>query len=116
MKYLKTVDDIFDDSQLTNHSDYYLQTMLYARIVRQQKQMPVAPALLFIQHAASEYYNPVLKLGGEYIKDVATDDGSHFVSLLVQKVNEMFDPSQPFVPTADRERCRRCPYARLCGL
>ena len=116
MKYLKTVDDIFDDSQLHNHSDYYLQTMLYARIVRQQQKVPVVPALLFIQHAASDDYNPVLKLGGDYIEDVATDDGNHFVSLLLQKVNEMFDPSQPFLPTSDSDRCRTCPYARLCGL
>ena len=116
MKYLKTVDDIFDDSQLRNHSDYYLQTMLYARIIRQQQPVPVVPALLFIQHASTDNYNPVLKLGGEYIKDVATDDGNHFVSLMIDKVHEMFDPSQPFMPTADTNRCHSCPYAQFCGL
>jgi ATP-dependent helicase/DNAse subunit B len=114
---LKTVNDIFDDSQLHNHSDYYLQTLLYARIVRnQQKKIPVAPALLFIQHAAADDYNPILKFGTEFINDVATDDGNQFVRLLSEKVDEMFDPSVPFAPTSDHDRCRFCPYKSFCGL
>ena len=68
---LKTVDDIFDDAQLRNHNDYYLQTMLYACIVRNSTDnTPVAPALLFIQHAGTEDYNPVLKFGNQHINDV----------------------------------------------
>jgi CRISPR/Cas system-associated exonuclease Cas4 (RecB family) len=113
---LKTVDDIFDDTQLRNHNDYYLQAILYARIVRSSQQQPVAPALLFIQHAAAEDFNPILKFGSEYINDVATTDGDRFVQLLMQKVNEIFDPALPLTPTADTERCRNCPYAHLCGL
>lgn len=114
---LKTVNDIFDDSQLHNHSDYYLQTLLYARIVRnQQKKIPVAPALLFIQHAAADDYNPILKFGTEFINDVASDDGNKFVRLLSEKVDEMFDPSVPFTPTSDHDRCRFCPYKSFCGL
>ena len=113
---LKTVDDIFDDAQLRNHSDYYLQTMLYARIVRRTADTPTAPALLFIQHAATDDYSPVLKLGSDYISDVATADGDRFATLLMEKINEMFDPTLPFAPTADARRCENCPYARLCGL
>ena len=116
LRSLKTIDDIFDSSQLRNHSDYYLQTFLYARIVRREQQIPVAPALLFIQHASGEDYNPILKLGNDYINDVATTDGDHFVQLLMQKVNEIFDASQPFSPTTDTDRCRLCPYAQLCGI
>lgn len=113
---LKTVDDIFDDTQLRNHNDYYLQAILYARIVRSSQQKHVAPALLFIQHAAAEDFNPILKLGSEYINDVATTDGDRFVQLLMQKVNEIFDPALPLTPTADTDRCRNCPYTYLCGL
>ena len=113
---LKTVDDIFDETQLRNHNDYYLQAILYARIVRSRQQQPVAPALLFIQHAAAEDFNPILKFGSEYINDVATTDGDRFVQLLMQKVNEIFDPALPLTPTADTERCCNCPYAHLCGL
>jgi len=116
MQALKSVDDIFNDTQLQNHSDYYLQAMLYARIVRGTQHSRVAPALLFIQHASGDDYNPILKLGANYIDDMATPDGDRFVTLLMEKMNEIFDASQPFVPTSNADRCRRCPYAPLCGL
>ena len=116
LRPFKTVDDIFDDPQLHNHSDYYLQTMLYARIVRRDHDCPTVPALLFIQHAGTEEYNPILKLGDNYIDDVATPDGDRFVELLMKKIEEIFDPARPFVPTSDADRCRTCPYAQLCGL
>jgi len=112
----RDVDAIFDQSQLANHSDYYLQTLLYARIVRQQHNEPVAPALLFIQHAAADDYDPILCFGSERIADVATPEGDRFVKLLMEKVEEIFTPDQPFTPTADQDRCRTCPYAHLCGL
>jgi hypothetical protein len=136
LRPLKTVDDIFDDAQLRNHNDYYLQTFLYARIVSSRFNVPtgkdnlaspvalhpspthtpVAPALLFIQHAGTDDYNPILKFGADYINDVVTPDGDRFVELLMAKVNEMFDSSLPFTPTADSDRCRTCPYQQLCGL
>jgi hypothetical protein len=110
------VDDIFDSTRLSAHSDYYLQTFLYARIVSHslQASMPVAPALLFIQHTGTEHFNPVLKFGSNDINDVATPDGDRFIRLLMEKVNEMFDPQTPFIPTTDTDRCRICPYAHLC--
>ena len=127
LKTIKTIDDIFDPAKLADHTDYYLQTLLYARIVSKSQHvrraaapsqpsqpLPVAPALLFIQHAGTDDYNPVLKLGNDYIDDVATPDGDRFVKLFMEKVNEIFDPSQPFVPTADTSHCKTCPYAHLC--
>ena len=114
---LKSPDDIFDDAHLKAHSDYYLQTLLYARIVSHKIQSsPVAPALLFIQHAGIDDYNPILKFGKDYINDIRTPDGDRFVSLLVQTVNNIFDPAQKFVPTADTSRCTSCPYFRLCRI
>lgn len=127
LRPIKTIDDIFDPAKLADHTDYYLQTLLYARIVSKSQHvrrtaapsqpsqpLPVAPALLFIQHAGTDDYNPVLKLGNDYIDDVATPDGDRFVKLFMEKVNEIFDPSQPFVPTADNSLCKTCPYAHLC--
>ena len=115
LKPLKTVDDIFDNTQAHSHGGYYLQTMLYARIVRNQHPgTPVAPALLFIQHAAADDYNPILKLGTDYINDVATPDGDQFVRSLQTTVNDIFDPSQPFTPTPVADRCQNCPYHHLC--
>ena len=113
---LNDVDAFFSQDGLKNHSDYYLQTLLYALIVKKQHQdKPVAPALLFIQHAGKDNYNPILKFGKDAIDDVApyTD---RFRQLLLEVVNKMFDPSEPFVPTTDRDRCSNCPYKNLCSL
>ena len=116
MTPLKTVDDIFDPAQLHNHNDYYLQALLYARLVStQHSPTKVAPALLFIQHAGVEGYDPILRFGQERIKEMATPEGDHFVELLSAKIEEIFDPSIAFVPTDDRDRCANCPYAAFCG-
>ena len=116
MTPLKSVDEIFDDLHLRNHSDYYLQAMLYARIVRRSTSTPTAPALLFIQHAATQDYNPVLKFGNDYIDDMATDDGDRFARMLKGTIEEIFNPATPFFPTVDTKRCATCPYMQLCGL
>ena len=113
---LKSVNDIFDAAQLHNHNDYYLQAFLYARIVAgKQPTVPVAPALLFIQHTSGENYNPILRFDQSLINDVATPEGDHFEELLSEKINEMFNDSLSFVPTDNRTVCKTCPYAAFCG-
>ncbi|MBR6320536.1 MAG: PD-(D/E)XK nuclease family protein [Prevotella sp.] len=111
---LADVDAIFKQESLANHSDYYLQTFLYGCIVRSQHPAtPVAPALLFIQHAGADDYDPVLKFGRDPIDDVARDQ-QRFSQLLREVVGQMFDPDLPFTPTPDRSRCTNCPYRQLC--
>ncbi len=110
---LNEVDDIFNPEQIHNHADYYLQTFLYADIVRQKTDHPVAPALLFIQHAGSEAYNPILKFGKDLINDVAPYS-KRFNELLTQKVKEIFSDETPFAPTQDEKICGNCPYQQMC--
>ena len=112
---LADVEAIFSQENLARHSDYYLQTFLYSCLVRKSQQynpqqLPVSPALLFIQHSADD---PVLAFGKERINDVA--DYSHqFAVLIKEKAEEMFNPAIPFTPTPDRTRCRNCIYRELC--
>ncbi len=110
---LNEVDDIFNPENIHKHSDYYLQTFLYADIVRQHTDHPVAPALLFIQHAGSEQYNPILKFGRELINDVAPYS-QRFNELLEQKVKEIFAEDNAFTPTEDQKICATCPYQLMC--
>ena len=111
---LKGVEAIFAQENLKNHSDYYLQTMLYAIIVAQQHpHTPVAPALLFIQHAQGDDYDPVLRFDKTPINDVS-QHAEPFVEQLRQVIARMFDHSQPLEPTADRQQCKNCPYRQLC--
>ena len=130
LKALSSVDDIFLPEKIHDHSDYYLQTFLYADIVSRQQQTPslakllapippymmplkVVPALLFIQHAGGSDYDPTLCLGRDPVRDIA-DVSDSFNTLLEEKVAEMFSPDVPFVPTNDLKVCHSCPYAQLC--
>lgn len=113
LKPLPDVEAIFAPEKIHDHSDYYLQTFVYADIVRQQYNKPVAPALLFIQHAAADDYDPTLKFGKEPILDVA-EHTARFNELLEQKVAEIFSADTPFRPTDDLKVCRTCPYAQFC--
>lgn len=104
---------------LRKHTDYYLQTILYALIVSQSTSLnpakdPVSPGLLFIQNARAEDYDPTLKLGrGSYIENVA-DYKDEFWEGIMKILSDIFNKELPFRPTADKERCAACPYAGLC--
>ena len=112
---LPDVEAIFRTENLPRHNDYYLQTILYAILVSRSESynptwLPVSPALLFIQHSAAD---PVLYFGKERIDDVNACTAP-FLSLLKEAVEEIFDPSIPFTPTSDLNRCRLCPFRSLC--
>lgn len=114
---LASVEAIFEQESLNKHSDYYLQTFLYSCQVRRSQKynpnkMPVSPALLFIQHPNLD---PVLYFGKERIND-ANETSRTFSQLLENIIAEIFNPSIPFVPTSDRNRCQRCPYKAICGI
>lgn len=113
LRPLGSVDDIFDPEKVHSHSDYYLQTFVYADIVRRNQQRAVSPALLFIQHAGAEEYDPTLCLKRIPVLDIA-DYAGRFNELLEATVNEMFSPDTPFLPTSDLQVCHTCPYASLC--
>ena len=114
LKYLPDVEAIFDPQNVKEHSDYYLQAFLYSHIVRRDTATTVSPALLFIQHAGTDDYDPTLCLGNEPVRDIATVSDT-FMQLLSNKMGEIFDPALSFTPTDDRKRCDTCPYASLCG-
>ena len=113
MKAMPDVAAIFSQEAIKDHSDYFLQTLLYAYIVRNKTPQMVAPCLLFIQHAGSEDYDPTLKIGKDAIKDIA-DYSEEFIMLLRQQLDDIFNAQMTFVPTDDQHRCETCPYASLC--
>ena len=116
LKSLTDVEAIFAPENLKDHSDYYLQTFLYSHIVSEQSNgLSVSPALLFIQHAGTDDYDPTLCLSKEPVTDIATI-AEPFMERLDSIIADIFAPDTTFVPTEDRQRCRHCPYAALCGI
>ena len=117
-KHLAHVDAIFDGTGEACHADYYLQTFLYASIVRHDPQInpgevAVSPSLLFIQHASVADYDPTLIMDSKRILDIA-DHEQRFNELLQLNVDEIFDDSIPFSP-GDAVKCDTCPFRPLCG-
>jgi len=112
-----SVDDFFVSND--KHTDYYLQTFLYSIIVSNDKkanpaELPVSPALLFIQHISKDEYDPTLKFGNELIADVRVyaDD---YMEQLNKVITEIFDQSKPFTACDNSKTCSFCPYQKLCG-
>ena len=114
LRPMPDIEAIFDPAQIPNHSDYYLQAFLYSHIVRQHRTEAISPALLFIQHAAADGYDPTLVIGRDSVTDIAVHS-DRFIALLKETTDAIFSSNLRFTPTDDRNRCRSCPYAALCG-
>ena len=125
-KPIASMEEIFDPANITKkHSDYYLQTLLYATILNNSPQglppvggieggsTPISPALIFIQHTAGDNYDPTLVIGGSPVTDIRTHK-REFNEHLQRLLEEIYDPEQPFRPTDDLDRCKNCPYRKIC--
>ena len=110
LRPLPDVASIFDPANLKNHSDYYLQTFLYAIILTEG-----SPCLLFIQYAGTDGYDPTLLLGKTPVTDI-NEVKDEFMQHLNALLSELFSPDTPFLPTEERARCKSCPFASLCGI
>lgn len=110
---LPDVASIFTPEAVKDHSDYFLQTFLYAHIVRSKSPNKVSPCLLFIQHAGGKDYDPTLSIGKEPVTDIATYS-DEYISLFENLLAEIFNPQLSFTPTDDRKHCDTCPFASLC--
>lgn len=118
---MDTIDEVFAQPMMREkHPDYYLQTFVYAEMVRNDaelnpRHLPVSPALIFIQHAKGDDYDPTLAIGGTTISDIGSISND-FMSRLQAVLTQMFDPHEPFLPTDDRQMCAYCPYRMMCRI
>lgn len=118
---MDTIDEVFAQPMVRDkHPDYYLQTFAYAEMVRNDAKLnphhlPVSPALLFIQHAKGDDYDPTLAIGGTTIGDIGSIS-TDFMSRLHAVLTQMFEPDEPFRPTDDRQLCAYCPYRMMCRI
>ncbi len=117
---LKSVEAIFSADGLRNHSDYYLQTFLYAALVSDSPSdnpsgLPVSPALLFIRNASAKDYDPTLCLDKVPVRDIRTVSKT-FGEMLTEKIAEIFNPDIPFQPTDNVDLCSSCPYLGVCRM
>lgn len=117
---MASVSDIFDPAKIDSHSDYYLQAMLYACIIRHHNDInasdnPVSPAVLYVQKAHIEGYSPILSVGGDEIYDIASIE-QDYLSGLGNLVKDILNPDIPFAPTQSTRNCEYCPFADMCKM
>lgn len=98
--------------------NYILQTFLYAAILCRKQLRKVAPALLYIHHAASDTYSPVIEIGApRQTKIPITNFGmieEEFRNELQTVLEEIFNPQVPFSQTEQTNQCEFCDFKRLC--
>ena len=116
-KKLKTVSSIDDIFSATDPNSYYLQTFLYSCIVADEQygkygKTPVSPALLYIQFA-SKTDDPTLYIDKQKVTDIR-QYSEPFMRHIENVANEIFCPSIDFSHTTIADRCRLCPFAKLC--
>jgi hypothetical protein len=127
---VRDLGDIFSGKKLANHTDYYLQAMLYAGIVRNERNdegekrydvndLPVSPSLLFIQHSGEEIVP--LRIGKEPITDIKKYENEkgdkntdNFEENIRGILSDIFNPEIALTATEDAKQCDHCPYSRLC--
>ena len=115
-----SVEDIFTTGEKRKRqAGYYLQTLLYSFIASHSsshnpKALPVSPALLYIQHTATDY-DPVLCMDDDRINDVEPLR-REFTDRLRSLISEIYNPSLPFTATTDESRCKNCAYRDICNM
>ena len=101
-------------SNTTQREHYYFQTILYAIILANQKQLPVIPCLFFVHKSGAEDYSPKLRLARKQLNDVRPLQ-EEFLQRLSDVISEIFNPQIPFTQTSQLDSCQYCDFAQLCG-
>lgn len=112
------VDAVFNSEFLKNHSDYFLQAMMYSSIVRHhstlnEQQLPVQPHLMFVQHLRTDNYTSLLAINKNPITDIL-DYEQEYLGRLAALISEITNPEVPFAPTSNTDHCRYCPFIEMC--
>jgi MoaA/NifB/PqqE/SkfB family radical SAM enzyme len=93
------------------------QALFYAWVYACRKKedgLQLQPGLINRKEIFKEKFEYGLVMDKHPLKDV-TPFLPEFENHLVQLLNELFDPRQPFDQTTDEKKCGYCPYKEICG-
>ncbi len=114
---IASIKDMFT-AEAKGNAHYYLQTFLYAAIMRGRlPHLPVCPCLYYVRGATdAEAYSPLLKLGRKPIAQLSDEMIADYKQQLTSCIAEIFNPEIPFAQTAKPEdNCKYCDFRQLCG-
>lgn len=117
---INSIEQLFDTNRPPAKGNYYIQALLYSILVQSDKKYnadacKVSPALLFIQHAVGEDYDPAIVIDKFPVHDVSPYQET-FMTYLSNTLQEIFDTNKPFKPTNNSKTCDTCAYRQMCGM
>lgn len=112
------IDSLFDQKV---HHDVkpVFQTMLYCMLLESKSysQLPLKPNVLWMTKLFKDDFSMnVVDKTKSQITYSASEESVEYKKLLLQLVEEIFDPSIPFRKTECTDNCSFCNYANMCGL
>ena len=114
-----TIDDLFPPTESKKRKSQAFQIMYYAYIMSMQPQFSkyrLAPTLLYTRTSSKPSKEDIYyKLGNDVLTDFTSQCGQVFEERLKNIISEIFNPDITFEPTDDKEACKNCDFASLCG-
>jgi CRISPR/Cas system-associated exonuclease Cas4 (RecB family) len=95
---------------------HIFQTFVYASVLIQKGtyNLPIVPALLYMQDAGKENYSPVIEYEKAPIEDFR-ELNPEFEELFIKKISDLFNPDIPFQQTTYIDNCNYCKFRELCN-
>ena len=114
-----TIDDLFPPTESKKRKSQAFQIMYYAYIMSMQPQFSkyrLAPTLLYTRTSSKPSKEDIYyKLGNDVLTDFTSQCRQEFEERLKYMISEIFNPDITFEPTDDKEACKNCDFASLCG-
>jgi hypothetical protein len=113
-KTYKTLEDLVTEKD--KRASHIFQTFVYASVLTRKKEfeLPVVPALLYIQDAGRENFSPVVEYEKEPIEDFRNLN-KEFEELYMHKISDLFNRDIPFRQATFGNNCIYCEFRELCN-
>jgi hypothetical protein len=115
---IPALESLFDENS-KDHNDAWFQILMYCNLfMLEQSEVHVRPSIYSVRNMFNPDYVDTLRIKDLNGQAVRVDDFGalyeSFNSLLIQTIEKIFNPDEPFRMTENLKRCDYCPYARLC--
>ena len=108
------LDDLFLTKNRGMNANIF-QTMLYSLMLWHDRGLDARPALYYVRRINRDDFSPALIDRAEKGREVRYSlYREPFEEALKEKLRELFDPSVPFRPCAEREICQYCDFKTVC--
>jgi len=114
----KSVEEVFEHNN-DKRPKYVLQTFLYGILYKSQAQgKTIVPGIYYMRDVFKDGFITELQYKQDSKTRVAVEDFTDFEQEFMQHLTacleELFDPSTPFVQSVSSEPCKYCPFTGVC--